>query len=180
MASVSGIEWGRGERMWGEVRSERIQFIRDLVGCREEFGSHSRSRGFPSGSAIKNPPALQETQEMWVWSLGWKDHLKRGLKTHSSILALAIPRTEEPGRLQSTGPKRVWLHLATEHTNILKAMGYHWRVWSLDCKVFFWTMLKSLDFVQKTGTHQRFKSLGVSGLESHFLNSTWAEVKVTA
>ena len=22
--------------------------------------------GFPSGSAIKNPPAMQETQKMWV------------------------------------------------------------------------------------------------------------------
>ena len=33
---------------------------------------------------VKNPPALQET---WVQSLGWKDSLKKGKATHSSILA---------------------------------------------------------------------------------------------
>ena len=32
---------------------------------------------------VKNPPAMQET---WVQSLGWKDHLKEGLATHSSVL----------------------------------------------------------------------------------------------
>ena len=35
--------------------------------------------GFPGGSVVKkkkkkkNPPAMQETQETWVWSLGWED-----------------------------------------------------------------------------------------------------------
>ena len=33
---------------------------------------------------IKNPPAMWET---WVGFLGWEDHLKEGLATHSSILA---------------------------------------------------------------------------------------------
>ena len=36
------------------------------------------------GSAIKNPPAMQET---WVRSLGWEDPLEKGEATHSSILA---------------------------------------------------------------------------------------------
>ena len=40
--------------------------------------------GFSSGSAVKNSPAMQETQ---VWSLGGKDPLKEGMATHSSILA---------------------------------------------------------------------------------------------
>ena len=48
---------------------------------------------------IKNPPAVQETQEMWVHSLGWEDPLEKGMATHSSILAWRIPWTEEPGRL---------------------------------------------------------------------------------
>ena len=34
--------------------------------------------GFPEGSAIKNPPAMQQTQEMRVWSLGWEDSLAGG------------------------------------------------------------------------------------------------------
>ena len=45
---------------------------------------------------VKNPPATQET---WLPSLGWEDSL--GIATHSSILAWRIPRTEEPGGLQS-------------------------------------------------------------------------------
>ena len=58
---------------------------------------------FSGGSAIKNSPAIQEMQEMWVRSLGWEDPLKKGMATHSSILAGKSPWTEEPGRLQSTG-----------------------------------------------------------------------------
>ena len=38
-----------------------------------------------------------------VQSLGREDPLGKGMATHSSILALEIPRTEEPGGLQSTG-----------------------------------------------------------------------------
>ena len=33
--------------------------------------------------------------------LGQEDPLEEGMVTHSSILAWRIPRTEEPGRLQS-------------------------------------------------------------------------------
>ena len=49
---------------------------------------------------VKNPPAMWET---WVRSLGWEDPLEKGTATHSSILAWRIPRTEEPGGLQSMG-----------------------------------------------------------------------------
>ena len=48
---------------------------------------------------LKNLPAIQDTQ---VQSLGCEDPLKKGMATHSSILAWRIPWTEEPGRLQST------------------------------------------------------------------------------
>ena len=44
---------------------------------------------------------------MWVRSLGWQDPLEEGMATHSSILARIIPRTEEPGGLQSIGSPRV-------------------------------------------------------------------------
>ena len=43
------------------------------------------TEGFPGGSAGKNPPAIQETL---VQFLGWKDPLKKGWATHSSILGL--------------------------------------------------------------------------------------------
>ena len=50
---------------------------------------------------VKNLPAMQETQEIWVRSLGQKDALEKEMATHSSILAWRIPWTKEPGRLQS-------------------------------------------------------------------------------
>ena len=53
---------------------------------------------------VKNLPAKQEA---WVQSLGQEDPLEKGTATHSSIPAWRIPRTEEPGRLQSMGLQRV-------------------------------------------------------------------------
>ena len=55
---------------------------------------------------------------MWLWSLGQKDPLAKGMATHSSILAWRIPWTEEPGRLQSMGSQRAghdWSDLAWTH-----------------------------------------------------------------
>ena len=49
---------------------------------------------------VKNLPAIQET---WVQFLGWEDPLEKEMATHFNILAWRIPRTEEPGRLQSMG-----------------------------------------------------------------------------
>ena len=40
--------------------------------------------GYHGGSAVKNPPAIQETQ---VCSLGQEDTPVEGMETHSSILA---------------------------------------------------------------------------------------------
>ena len=51
---------------------------------------------------VKNLLAILET---WVQFLGWEDHLEKEMATHSHILAWKIPRTEEPGRLQSIGRK---------------------------------------------------------------------------
>ena len=70
--------------------------------------------GFPSDSVVKNPPAMQETQETWVGSLGQEDPLEEEIATHSSILACRIPGTEEPGGLQSMGSHRVRLNWGTE------------------------------------------------------------------
>ena len=49
---------------------------------------------------VKNPPAMQETK---VLSLGREDPLEKEMTIHSIILALKIPWSEEPGRLQSMG-----------------------------------------------------------------------------
>ena len=47
---------------------------------------------------------------MWetrVRSLGWEDSLEKEMAIHSRTIAWKIPRTEEPGKLQSMGSQRV-------------------------------------------------------------------------
>ena len=51
--------------------------------------------GFPGSSAVKNLPAMQESQEMGVQSPGREDPLKEGMATHSSIFAWRISCIEE-------------------------------------------------------------------------------------
>ena len=60
-------------------------------------------KGFPQGSVVKNPPAMQQMQETQVRSLGQEDPLEEEMVIHSSILTWKIPWTEEPGGLQSKG-----------------------------------------------------------------------------
>ena len=57
--------------------------------------------GLPSGSAVKNPPAMQETQETRA------GFLEEEMATHSNRLAWRIPRTKEPSGLHSKGLQRV-------------------------------------------------------------------------
>ena len=46
-------------------------------------------------------------QEAGIRSLGQEDPLEKGVAIHSSILAWRIPRTEEPGGVQSKGWQKV-------------------------------------------------------------------------
>ena len=50
---------------------------------------------------------LSTMRENWVPSLGREDPLEKEMAIHSSTIAWKIPWTEEPGRLQSMGSKRV-------------------------------------------------------------------------
>ena len=64
---------------------------------------NTRDFGFPGGSAVKNPRAVQETLQ----TLGQEDPLEKDMATHSSVLAWRIPGTGEPGGLPSMGSHRV-------------------------------------------------------------------------
>ena len=70
---------------------------------------------FPGGSVVKNLPAMQEMQ---VQSLGREDTLEKQMATHFSVLAWRIPRTEEPGVLQSMGSQGSDMTEATEYAHI--------------------------------------------------------------
>ena len=53
---------------------------------------------------VKNLPAMQETQEMWVQSLAQEDPLKNEMAAHFSILAWKTPWTEDfPGKNTGVG-----------------------------------------------------------------------------
>ena len=54
----------------------------------------------PSGSGVKESACN-------AGDLGWEDPLKKGMTTHSSILAWRFPWTEEPGGIQSMESQRV-------------------------------------------------------------------------
>ena len=50
---------------------------------------------------VKNPPAMQEMQEMWVQSLGLEDPLQQEMATHFGILETSMAR----GAWQATVPR---------------------------------------------------------------------------
>ena len=55
---------------------------------------------------VKNLPTNAEDIETQVRSLSQEDPLEKGMATHSSILALRNPWTEEPPGLQFMGLQR--------------------------------------------------------------------------
>ena len=63
---------------------------------------------------VKNLPTMQETQEMWVRSLGQEGLLENEMETHSSILAWKIPRTEEPGGGTIQRVSKNWTQLSLQ------------------------------------------------------------------
>ena len=65
----------------------------------------------------KESPAMQETQDMWVRSLGREHPLEEQMATHTSILAGKIPWTEKPGGLQSMEVAKSLTYWMTEHTS---------------------------------------------------------------
>ena len=60
-----------------------------------------------SGTVAQKIRNLLAKQEIQVRSLGQEDHLKKGMATHSSVLAWRIPGTQEPGGLASMGLQTV-------------------------------------------------------------------------
>ena len=74
----------------------------------------------PVALQVKKLPAMQETQEMQIRSLGWEDHLEEEIATHSSILAWEIPWTER-GAWWSIVQwvEKSWTQLSTNSASLL-------------------------------------------------------------
>ena len=61
---------------------------------------------------VKNLPAVKETWEAQVQSLGWEEPLEKEMASQSSILAWETLQTEKPGRLQSMASQKSWTQLS--------------------------------------------------------------------
>ena len=56
--------------------------------------------------------AIQETQEMWVWSLGQEDPLEGDIATHSSYSCLKSPMDREAWQATVHGVAKSWTQLS--------------------------------------------------------------------
>ena len=83
--------------------------------------------GLPSGSVVKNQPAVQKPWETWIQPLDQEDPLEEDMATHSSILVWRIPWTEELGGLQSKGVQKDTTEV-TYHTHIHPKNSVNWHV----------------------------------------------------
>ena len=82
---------------------------------------YAESRACPGAQSVKNPPAMQEMQKTWVWSLGWEDTLKEGMATSSSILAwrIAMDRGEWCVTVHGVAKSKTQLKWLSIHTHML-------------------------------------------------------------
>ena len=126
--------------------------------------------GFLNGSG-GSPPAMQETQ---VQSLGEEDPLEKGTATHSSILALEIPWTEEPGGLQSMGSQRVRQDWLTNTLTLFSVLGILQRmpyrsIRKRDSPVQKWTSVLNRHFTKEKWPINIWKG-------AHFINNYEHEI----
>ena len=87
-------------KLWGIYSLKNPPLSLQLWFSSEAQAHESESLfNFRGGSDSKVSACNQKTR---VWSLGQKDHLKKGMATHSNILAWEILWIEKPGGLQVT------------------------------------------------------------------------------
>ena len=89
---------------------------------------------------VKNPPANADIRDSdLIPGLGRSP--AGGVATHSSILAWEIPRTEEPGGLQSAGLRNSWMWL-TDWTKIIYTHTYiHIHIYMYRCLILWCPLL---------------------------------------
>ena len=102
---------GRPHEGIGKKAPSPMIFLPSLSFFKTEVYWHM---GFPSGSAVNELPAVQETCRRRGFNPGQEDALNQGTATHSSILVWKIPWTEEPCGLPSMGSQTVRHNWATK------------------------------------------------------------------
>ena len=74
---------------------------------------------FPGGSAVKNPPAMQEMEEMQVWSLGQEDSLEEAWQPTPVFLA------GESHAQRSLAGYSSWGHKESDTTGLTEPVHMH-------------------------------------------------------
>ena len=74
----------------------------------KRFSLIKRSLSSSMAQQVKNPPAMQETQETRVQSLGWEDPLEKEMATPSSILAWKNPMNKGAWQATVHGIAKNW------------------------------------------------------------------------
>ena len=112
---------------------------------------------------VKNPPLSQET---WLWSLGSENPLKMGMATHSSILPWKIPRTEEPGGLQSTRLQKVRHYRPSLKESSQTRLIFHY------CPQFSLSLNISVIILSQFVRETSWEGWKISSCEYHFCPSS--------
>ena len=99
--------------------------------------------GFPSGSEVKNLPAVQETQETRAQFLGWEDPLEKGLATTSGFLpgeshgqrSLVVPKVTKSQTLLKWLRSSNSIIICKKHTLLSFPLCYR----HLSCSLVSWS-----------------------------------------
>ena len=86
--------------LWGHTESDLTEVTQ------QQQQQQGPTGGFPGGTSGKEPTCQCRRCRRHEF-YPWVTRFPGGVATHSSIFAWKIPRTEEPGRLQSRGSQRV-------------------------------------------------------------------------
>ena len=98
-----------GGAWWAAVSGVAQSWIRLKRLSSSSSSSSSSSRGSPKAQQVKNPPIIQKTQETRVQPLSQEDLLKKGIATHSSILAWRIPKDRGAWQAAVYGAAKSWI-----------------------------------------------------------------------
>ena len=146
------------------------------------------SEASQAAQTIRKLPAIQETQ---IWSLGWKDPLKKGMAPHSSILGWRIPWTKYPFHysIQKCKKKKKRLNFKRPcKTIICKYVTdgdivwffYPSRIcWGATCLIYLVFLPLSIRFIlllvhlSLFNFLQNFHPLGISLSFNSFIHSVW-------
>ena len=101
---IRGEGWKEGSKKDWKVRKQTTILSSSTV-------------GFPGGASGEELACLCRRQKTQIRSLSQEDPPEEGMATDSNILALRIPRTEEPVKLQYIGSQRIGLDWACTHKN---------------------------------------------------------------